>query len=91
LAAARTLGLLNEDVRALDVTPLGARLAGTFPGSAEERQTLHEAIASSRIIEELAPGLLEPEPPERTYLAERIATLAGCSAATAARRAAPLP
>jgi type I restriction enzyme M protein len=87
LSAARLLGLVRVDDGQIAPTPSGRRLAATKPGSQQEISELREAIRTSEQLAELAPGLLDREPPSVSDLAKRIAEAGRIGPGTARHRA----
>ncbi len=69
--AAKTLGWLERE-GVMQVTSDGLALLGTTPGTAGERLQIRLALEQSRVLAELAPGLLGPSPPTRAAIVSRI-------------------
>ena len=87
LHAARVLGLLELDQRALRLTASGRELCATRRLSDEERRILREACEKSPIITLLAPDLFGQPGPSVDAITATIEERARLSPATARRRA----
>ncbi|WP_438025808.1 STAS-like domain-containing protein [Sorangium sp. So ce233] len=87
LNAARVLGLVRLIAGIALITNTGVRLVETTTGSEKERELLREAVASSTVLQRLAPRLLSSRPPDLIDITNRIMRLAKLSPSTAARRA----
>jgi hypothetical protein len=89
LSATITLGLAAREGLRFRVTPLGAELLATRPGSLTERSALRRAIADSPSVTSIAPDLIDVDGPTIEALTERMIH-AGLSRKTARRRASTL-
>ncbi len=87
LRAAETLGLVDVDAR---LTELGRALADTRAASGGERHLLRHAAATSELLRDIMPAVLDERAPTREEVVARLVARTTLGRGTAARRATDL-
>ncbi len=86
-SAARVLDLLHLASGIAVITDRGAKLVMTPPRTVAEQELLKDAVASSHVLRQIAPGLLGRREPKSADIIKRLTDVAHLSPSTAARRA----
>lgn len=86
VSAGRVLGLLTTAADGIRESATGQELAATRLRSEEEARVFSKSIASSAVLNDLAPGLLSADPPSLAAIVERLLA-SGLSRNTAFHRA----
>jgi hypothetical protein len=85
-SAARVLDLLHLASGIAVITGRGIKLVTTTPKSLAEQELLKDAVASSPVLRQIAPGLLGRREPKSAEIIKRLTAVAHLSPSTAARR-----